>query len=341
MPDQEDEAKSNTNSESSDDRKVWIGFDLGGTKMLAVVFDDEMKILGRKRRKTREKGRNGVHQGRIAETIRMALEDAGVPESAVQGVGAGCPGPLDLKKGVILEAPNLGWKNVALRDYLAKEFDCPAEICNDVDAGVFGEYVAGAGRNARCVVGVFPGTGIGGGCVYEGRIFQGSRSSCMEVGFMQMTTDGPAAGVGPVGTLEALASRLAISAEAAKAVYRGQAPNLAESAGTDLSNIRSGILAKAIEAGDSVIEDIVCRAAEQVGRGIGCLVNLLAPDVVVIGGGLAEAMPDLYLSHAAKGVKRNVLPSLKDCFKVRIAELGDYSSVTGAAAWVRQNCDGK
>ena len=96
-----------------------------------------------------------------------------------------------------------------------------------------------------------------------------------------LTTDGPAAGVGPVGTLEALASRLAISGEAAKAVYRGQAPNLSKAAGTDLGNIRSGVLARAIEAGDSVVEDIVSRAAEQVGRGIGCLVNLLAPDVVV------------------------------------------------------------
>lgn len=322
-------------------RDVWIGFDLGGTKMLAVVFDDDLNILGKKRRKTREKGKDGVQPERIAETIRMALDDAKCSDATILGIGAGCPGPLDLKKGVILEAPNLGWKNVALRDFLSKEFKCNAQICNDVDAGVFGEYVAGAGRKARCVLGVFPGTGIGGGCVYEGKIFQGSRASCMEIGFLQMATEGPSAGAGPVGTLEGLASRLAIAAEAAKAVYRGQAPNLAKSAGTDLSNIRSGILAKSIEAGDTVIQDIVSRAAEQVGRGIGSLVNVLAPDIVVIGGGLAEAMPDLYLAGAGKGAKRNVLPSLKDCFEIRIAELGDYSSVIGAAAWVRQQYCGK
>ena len=158
----------------------------------------------------------------------------------------------------------------------------------------------------------------------------------MEVGFVQMATEGAAAGVGPVGTLEALGSRLTISAEAAKAVYRGQAPNLAELAGTDLSNIRSGILAKAIEAGDEVVEDIVRRAAEQIGRGIGSLVNVLAPDIVVIGGGLVEAMPKLYLSSTQKGAKRNVLPSLKDCFEIHVAELGDYSTAIGAAAWVRR-----
>lgn len=320
--------------------KVWVGFDLGGTKMMAVVFDEKYRVLGKKRRKTRDKDKDGVQEERLAETIHMALDDAKVDLSAVQGIGAGCPGPLDLKTGVILEAPNLGWKNVALREFLAKEFGCPAEICNDVDAGVYGEYTAGAGQGARCVLGVFPGTGVGGGCVYEGKIFRGARASCMEVGFMQMATEGPSAGVGPVGTLEALASRLAISGEAAKAVYRGKAPHLAELAGTDLSNIRSGTLAKAIDAGDTVIEDIVVRAAEQIGRAIGSLVNVLAPDVVVIGGGLAEAMPKLYLSAAQKGAKRNVLPSLKDCFEIRIAELGDYSSAIGAAAWVRSQAAG-
>ena len=317
------------------EERVWIGFDLGGTKMLAVVFNDKLEILGKKRRKTRDKEKDGVQPERLAETMRMALEDAKVDASAVHGIGAGCPGPLDLKKGVILEAPNLGWKNVALKEFLSKEFDCAAEICNDVDAGVYGEYVAGAGRGARCVVGVFPGTGVGGGCVYEGKIFQGRRASCMEVGFLQMATEGAPAGVGPVGTLEGLASRLAIAAEAAKAVYRGKAPNLAQLAGTDLSNMKSGVLSKAIEAGDTVIEDIVRRAAEQIGRAVGSLVNILAPDIVVIGGGLAEAMPEIYLAEVQKGANRNVLPSLKSCFKIHIAELGDYSSAIGAAAWVR------
>ncbi|MCA9048472.1 MAG: ROK family protein [Planctomycetaceae bacterium] len=314
---------------------VWVGFDLGGTKMMAVVFNDKYEILGKKRRRTREKGKDGVSLGRLTETIHLALEDAGVDPAGVQGIGAGCPGPLDLKKGVILEAPNLGWKNVPLREQLAAEFKCSAEICNDVDAGVYGEYQRGVAQGARCVLGVFPGTGIGGGCVYEGRIFHGSRASCMEVGFLQMATEGPAAGIGPVGTLEGLASRLAISAEAAKAVFRGRAPKMAALAGTDLANIRSGTLSKAIEAGDKVIEDIVRRAAEQVGRGIGSLVNILAPDIVVLGGGLVEAMPKLYAEEVQNGIKRNALPSLQKVFELKIAELGDFATAIGAAAWAR------
>ncbi len=326
-------------AQSEKPQQVWVGFDLGGTKMMAAVFDDDFKVLGKKRRKTRDKSKDGVNLERLAETIRMALDDAKVDISAVRGIGAGCPGPLDLNKGVILEAPNLGWKNVDIRGFLSKEFKCPAEICNDVDAGVYGEYVAGAAKGERCVLGVFPGTGVGGGLIYEGQIFRGKRGSCMEIGYLQMATAGPSAGLGPVGTLEALASRLAISGEMAKAVYRGQAPILAEMAGTDLASMRSGIIAKAIESGEKIVEKIVREAAEQIGRAVGSLVNILAPDVVVLGGGLVEAMPTLYLSEVTAGAKRNVLPSLQSCFEIRIAKLGDYSTATGAAAWVRHQVE--
>ena len=315
---------------------VWIGFDLGGTKMLAVVFDSELRVLGKKRRKTRGNGTREVTPERLAETIDLALADAGVTADRVAGIGAGCPGPLDLQKGVILEAPNLGWKNVALKEFFSKRFLCPAEICNDVDGGVFGEYVSGVAKGQRSVLGVFPGTGIGGGFIYEGNIFRGTRSSCMEVGYLQLATEGGSAGAGPAGTLEGLASRLAISAEAAKAVYRGQAPILRELAGTDISRIRSSVLAAAIEQGDSVIEAIVRRAAEQVGWGIGCLINILAPDMVILGGGLVEALPKLYLESVRDGIRRNVLPSLADCHKLKIAELGDLATATGAAALIRK-----
>lgn len=315
---------------------VWIGFDLGGTKMMAVVFNDELQVLGKKRRKTRGNNSREVTLDRLAETIDEALEDAGMPGAQLSGIGAGCPGPLDLQKGIILEAPNLGWKNVNLKEFLSKRYQCPAEICNDVDSGVFGEYSAGAGRGYRSVLGVFPGTGIGGGFIYEGSIFRGTRSSCMEVGFLQMASDGPSAGAGPPGTLEGLASRLAISAEASKAVYRGQAPHLKELAGTDISRIRSSVLAAAIEKGDKAIEEIVRRAADLVGRGIGSLINILAPDLIVLGGGLVEALPKLYLDSVREGIRRNVLPSLADCHKLKIAELGDLATSVGAAALIRR-----
>jgi glucokinase len=314
----------------------WIGFDLGGTKMLAIVFDSALSPVVRKRRKT--KGHEGVQNGiaRIIETISEALAEAGLDRGALRGIGLGSAGPLDLDEGVILDAPNLGWKDVKIRAILEKEFGCPAVILNDVDAGVYGEYRFGAARSTRCAVGVFPGTGIGGGCVYEGKIIRGKTNSCMEIGHIQVVPDGPLCGCGLQGCLEAVASRLAISAAAAQAAYRGQAPHLLEIAGTSLDDIRSGALADAIAAGDTVVESIVRLAARHIGTAVAGIVHLLSPDCVVLGGGLVEAMPRLMVSEVKAAAKKKLLPSFAESFTVVPAELGDDSTAMGAAAWVRE-----
>ena len=324
-------------SMDGNEQDVWIGFDLGGTKMLAVVYDQDFKPLGRKRRRT--KGHEGQEAGltRMGDTIDMALDDAGARAENIRGIGVGCPGPLDLDNGVIHEAPNLGWLEAPVKRALEERFKCPAIIANDVDVGLYGEYRFGAAQGAHCALGIFPGTGIGGGCIYEGRIFRGKRMSCMEVGFTHFMPDGPRAGTGPSGTLEAVASRLAISAQAAQAAYRGQAPNLRKAAGTDLSEIRSGVLARAIEAGDKEIERIVTEAAGYVGRAVGSLVNLLAPDIVVLGGGLVEANAELYLNEVERQARDSVLTSFRDSFSVVAAQLGDDSASVGAAAWIQEN----
>ena len=175
----------------------WVGFDLGGTKMMATVFDAKLRPIGSKRRKT--KGLIGAQAGmdRLCQTIDMALADAGIAPGDLGGIGVGCPGPLDLDKGVVIDMPNLGWKRVPVKRTLERRFGCAAHILNDVDAGVYGEAVAGAGKGARCVVGVFPGTGIGGGAVYEGKVVRGSKGSCMEIGHFPAVTNGPLCGCGP------------------------------------------------------------------------------------------------------------------------------------------------
>src|SRR5207253_863762 len=157
---------------------------------------------------------------------------------------------VDLERGVVVEAANLGWRNVAIRDALEKEFKCPVVVLNDVDAGVYGEYRFGAGKGLRCVIGVFPGTGIGGGCVYEGKVLRGKSVSCFEIGHIQINANGIPCGCGRIGCLETEASRLAIATAAAAAAFRGEAPHLFAMAGTDVSLIRSGVLAEAIQAGD-------------------------------------------------------------------------------------------
>jgi glucokinase len=312
---------------------VSIGFDLGGTKMMASVFGADFKPLSRRRRKTR--GNEGQKAGleRIAETIDQALEEANVPPDRLTAIGVGCPGPLDLDKGIICDAPNLGWKNVAIQEFLEKKYRCRVVISNDVDAGVYGESRFGAGKGARCVVGVFPGTGIGGGCVYEGKILRGAKSSCMEIGHVQVMRDGPRCGCGLRGCVEAVASRLAISSAAAAAAYRGQAPKLLELAGTDLTEIRSSTLADAIKGGDTVIEQIVKDACRNIGVAVGATIHLLSPDTIVLGGGLVEAMPKLFVEEVRDAAKKNVMDAYKDTFKVVTAKLGDDAGAMGAAAW--------
>lgn len=320
---------------ASDAQTVWIGFDLGGTKMLAAVFDDNLKPLARKKRSTKASSSLADGLDRMKKTAYDALRMAGATGAKIGGMGFGCPGPLDLDQGVLLDPPNLGWRNVPIRNTFEKEFGCEVGVANDVDAGTYGEYALGAAKKANCVLGVFPGTGIGGGCVYRGDIFRGTNRSCMEIGHIQVMADGPVCGCGNNGCLEAVASRLAIAGEAAKAAFRGQAPNLASAAGTDLSRIRSRVLADSIQAGDVAVEKIVRRAAARLGQGIGAAINLLAPDVVLLGGGLVEAMPKLYLEEVEKTARKSCMASLSKCFKVVVSTLGDDAVILGAAAWVR------
>jgi glucokinase len=319
----------------------WVGFDLGGTKMMAAALSGEFRVLGRRRRKT--KGTDGAKSGveRIVQTIRDALDEAKVPADEVAGIGVGCPGNVDLERGVIIDSANLGWKNVPLREILQKEFGCPAVILNDVDAGVYGEFRFGAGKGARCVVGVFPGTGIGGGCVLEGQVLRGKTMSCFEIGHVEINPDGLPCGCGRWGCLETEASRLAISAQAAMAAFRGEAPHLLAAAGTDLSEIRSGMLAEAIRAGDKIIERIVDRAARKIGRAVGDVVNLLLPDVVVLGGGLVEAMPEIFVKGVEESARQRAAPPFAKTFKVAAAKLGDDAVVRGAAAWAEASGEGR
>jgi glucokinase len=300
--------------------------------MMAAVFDEQFRIVGSRRRKT--KGQAGAHAGiaRIIETIQQVLQEAGVDPSALQSIGVGAPGMLDLDKGIVLDAPNLGWHNLPLRKALSAEFKTGVVIANDVDAGTYAEYRFGSARKARCVVGVFPGTGIGGACVYEGRLLRGKTGSCMEIGHIPVEPNGTLCGCGRRGCLETVASRLAIAAELAQAAYRGQAPHLLASVGTDIAEIRSAVIREAIEAGDKAVDQIVRRAARRIGDVLIGTVHLLSPDIVVLGGGLVAEMPDLFLNEIAQTLEAGVTNAFRGTFKVVVARCGDNATALGAAA---------
>jgi len=313
------------------------GFDLGGTKMLCILFDDKQKIVARKRKKT--KGTEGAQAGvmRIAELIRETFTENNLPLECLSSLGIGCPGPVDMDNGIVNVAVNLGWKNVSLGAMLEDELDCPVSVLNDVDAGVYGEYSVGAAVGARSVAGIFPGTGIGGGFVYEGKILRGRRSSAMEIGHTRITSSNRSSGTDMTGTLESEASRLAIAAECAKLAYRGEAPNLLRAAGTDIAQIRSKVLAAAIRDGDKSVERVVRQAAQTVGYAVANLVHMLCPEVIILGGGLVESISEIYLDEVTQTAKRSVLQCYEDMFEIKMAKLGDDAGAMGAAIWAKQN----
>ncbi len=313
--------------------RFWIGFDLGGTKMQCGLFDDRIKQIDTKRRRT--KGELGVDGGleRIEATIRKLLEDNQVPVSQLAGIGIGCPGPVEWDKGIVHVAVNLGWKDVLVGKYLREAFGCPVAVLNDVDAGVYGEYHSGAAKGSRTALGIFPGTGIGGGCVYDGQILRGKMFSCMELGHMKISGSPRLGASGMTGTLETEASRLSIAGELAKLAYRGEAPHLAKAIGTDLGAIRSKVIAESIEKGDKEVLRVVEAACEMIGYAVANMVLLMCPDCVVLGGGLVEAMPDLFLKEVSKVAKKSVFDCYRNQFEVRCAKLGDDAGTVGAAAW--------
>lgn len=325
---------------AADESRTWVGFDLGGTKMMAHVYDEAFRPIGRERRKTRggDNGEDGLD--RVIETIHLALQQAGQPPKSIQAIGIGCPGPIDFDTGTLVSPPNLSWKSYDVRERLQDAFECPVIVTNDVDAGVYGEYCFGSARKARCAIGVFPGTGIGGGCVYRGEIFAGAGRSCLEIGHVQVMPNGQQCGCGQRGCLEAVASRLAISAQLAKAAYRGEAPTILKLAGTDVADMRSKIIAEAIDNGETVVESIVREAARWIGIAIAGVINLMAPDTVILGGGLVEAMPKLFVNQVTKSAKKRVMPAYVDTFEVVVAELGDDAVTLGSAAWARHATEG-
>ena len=206
-------------------KKLVVGIDLGGTKVMVAVLDEKLKVLNRVKMRTHGEEGPKATVLRMAKLVRKGLEEvAGGDKAKIDFVGVGAPGPLKPGTGVIVAAPNLGWKNVPLKKMLEKELKAPVNVDNDVNMGTYGEYIAGAARGKSLVVGLFPGTGIGGGIVIDGRVIQGASGSAGELGHIIVDPNGMLCGCGRRGCIETVASRLAVAKEVAVAAIRGQSP---------------------------------------------------------------------------------------------------------------------
>jgi len=318
------------------EKKFAVGIDFGATKIMASALDKKLKVLSRVKLRTKaEKGPKDTVE-RMVELAREAVREAGGEDAEIAYVGVGAPGPLNPKEGVIIAAPNLGWKNVPLRKMLEDALGVPAMVDNDVNMGTYGEYVAGAAQGKKLVVGIFPGTGIGGGIIIEGEVIHGASGAAGEVGHVVVEPDGALCGCGRRGCVETVASRIAIARDVAAAALRGQAPYTLEHFGSNIDKMKSSDIAEAIDKGDKVVEEICRHAARKLGLAAADIVNVLSPDCVVLGGGLIEAMKKLFVEEVRQGIKDFGMPPITPFVEVVPAELGDDAVVVGAAEYARK-----
>jgi len=317
---------------SQNKKKYTIGIDIGGTKILAALFDDRFQIISEIKSKTKPEKGDGHFLGILTDSIKFLLRDGRVSRSEIAGIGMGCPGFIDTARGVVLGSPNIPFlKSYPLARKLAGQTDLPVVIGNDVQTGLYGEHQFGAARGYQHVVGIFMGTGIGGALILNGQLYRGTSGSAGEVGHVLFDSNGPFCGCGQRGCVEAFAGRMTIAAEAAVAVTRQMAPHLAQKAGTDIRDIKSGALAKAIQAGDQAIAAIMKTKAQVVGTLMANLVTILNPQLVVLGGGVVEAMPGLIVREAEQVMRRLALGTSSRHVRVAAAKLQDHSVVMGAA----------
>ena len=314
-----------------------VGVDMGGTKILAAVIDAKGEIVQQAKRATKpKKGPEEVIE-RIIRCIQAAIDGAELNPSQIRAIGIGSPGPLDPETGVIIFAPNLGWSNVPLKAKLEANLSIPTFVDNDVNVGTLGEYAFGAGQGVKSLVGIFVGTGIGGGIILDGKLYHGVNKTAGEVGHMIVEVKGPRCGCGNFGCLEAVASRTAITRDLQKAILKkGKKSKLTELSGGNLDLIRSKAIARAVKHGDKPTIKVVQRAAKYLGISVASIVHFLNPEMVVLGGGVVEAMGDSLLDPIRHAAAEYALPTTMDGVQIVAATLGDNAGVIGASVLARE-----
>jgi glucokinase len=312
-----------------------VGIDLGGTKIYAAVVNQNGDILATARKKTKfELGFDKVVE-RITNCAKLALQKSGISLEQIKGVGVGSPGPLDLVNGKIIETPNLKWKDAPLRDRLLENLNLPVKIDNDGNVGILGENIFGAGKNAKHMVGLFVGTGIGGGIIVDGKILHGFNENAGELGHMILDPSGPVCGCGNNGCLEAFASRLSIEREIRVAALHGEKTTVFNGMDDKNDRLRSKRLAEAYKNQDTAVTAAINKSAKYIGFGVASLLNIFNPEVVVIGGGVVEAIGQPYVDLVKQTAEQNVFPIALRNVEIVPAKLGDDSAVLGASvlAW--------
>jgi glucokinase len=308
------------------------GIDLGGTKIQTAIVDAGGDVLGEARQPTPTSGGPEDVADAMVAALREAATAAGVEPSALEGVGVGSPGDADGKTGVVSGARNLPrWEgSFPLGETLAQALETTVRVGNDVQVATEAEFHLGAGREFQSLIGVFWGTGVGGGIVLNGKPWLG-RGAAGEIGHMVVKRGGDKCPCGRKGCLEAYAGRAAMEAEARREHKEGTKTDLfklMEKHGKD--RLTSGIWERAIEHGDHLAEKLIDRAIEALGTGVASAVNLLDPEAVILGGGLGVRFGERYMEPLCKEMGVHLFVDERPP-AVRVAALGDLGGAIGAS----------
>jgi glucokinase len=308
------------------------GIDLGGTKIQAIVADSEHQVLGQARRATPTEGGPADVIAAMADALAEATETAGVAADALGGIGVGAPGAIDEAAGTLARAGNLpGWRDAyPLAHELGARFgDTTVKLGNDVQVATDAEFTLGAAREFSSLLGVFWGTGVGGGIVLDGKPWLG-RGAAGEIGHIVVRHHGLQCPCGRKGCMEAYAGRRAMESRARKAHKDGEKTDLfkiMEEKGRD--RLTSGIWERAIERGDALAEQLIDDAVDAIGVAVASACNVLDPDAIIIGGGLGVRFGEPYAQRIADAMMPHLFHD-DDPPVMRVAELGDLGGALGA-----------
>ena len=313
-------------------KKYILGIDLGGTKMLIGVLDEKFQVIASQKAKVKATAGESVFFKSLVDTVNATLQLANLTIADVSAIGMGCPGIINAKKGIVVSSPNIEFlKNYPLKAKLISQFKVPVAIGNDVSVGLYGEHQFGAGKGYDHILGIFVGTGVGGALILNGEVYHGAHGSAGEIGHMLVNPLGALCGCGKRGCLETEIARPAISAEAAVLALKDMAPNLMAIAGSDVAKIKSGALEASIDQGDVAIKSLIKHKAKILGMAMANLVNILNPELIILGGGVIEAMGKIIVPESDKAMRNYGMTGLVEEVKVVPAKLKDFAVVIGAA----------
>jgi glucokinase len=314
-----------------------IGVDLGGTTMAVALLDEGGRILEKATVPTLAHHGHDAVIDRIAQLIHQVINSAGVGHDQVGAIGIGVPGVLAMEKGLTLFLPNLPgtWPRVPLAPRIEEAVGLPTFLLNDVRSITLGEKTYGAGQEVDNMVCLAIGTGIGGGVVVGGKLLLGLDGTAGELGHQIIDPYGPRCGCGNRGCLEAFASGPAIASMGLRAVKQGLTTRIGELCDYDLNAITPKLIYQAALEGDAVAQEIYEMAGFYIGIGVANLITILSPQMVVIGGGVAQA-GELLLAPIREAARQRVHVTPFEKVQIVQAELSTDAGMIGAAVWAQQ-----